>query len=126
MDTSVEAVDGDIVLKYKKFLVKEGENGISVSQNFIYAFADTVGERHGSNMGKAVIDLSIVEVPVAPAIGNNILLDSDILFDIGGKIWMQYVVSDPDPDVGYGKHKTMGVTLTASEKGGGCGPRIPS
>ena len=105
MDASVEAVDGDIVLKYKKFLVKEGENGISVSQNFIYAFADTVGERHGSNMGKAVIGLSIVEVPVAPAIGNNILLDSDILFDIGGKIWMQYVVYDLTLMLGMGNEE---------------------
>ena len=44
MDTSVEAVDGDIVLKFKKFLVEEGENEISASQKFIYAFDDTVGE----------------------------------------------------------------------------------
>ena len=28
MDASVEAVDGDIVLKFKKFLVEEGGNGI--------------------------------------------------------------------------------------------------
>ena len=45
MDTSIEAVDCDIVLKFKKFLVEEEENEISVSgpQNFIYAFVDTVG-----------------------------------------------------------------------------------
>ena len=54
MHASVEAVDGDIVLKFKKSLVEEGENEISVSgpQNFIYAFADTVGEGHGSNRAK--------------------------------------------------------------------------
>ena len=59
-DASVEAVDGDIVLKFKKFLVEEGGNDIIVDglQNFIYAFADTVGEGHGSNRGKAVINLS--------------------------------------------------------------------
>ena len=44
MDASVEAVYGDIVLKLKTFVVEEGENGISVSQNFVYAFSDTVGE----------------------------------------------------------------------------------
>ena len=49
MYASVEAVDGDIVLKFKKFPVEEGENEISVSgpQKFIYAFSDTVGEGHG-------------------------------------------------------------------------------
>jgi len=59
MDASVESVDGDIVLKFKKFLVEEGENDIIVDgpQNFIYAYADTVGEGHGSNRGKAVINL---------------------------------------------------------------------
>ena len=46
MDASVEAVDGDIVLKFKKFLVEEVENETSVSgtQNFIYTISDTVGE----------------------------------------------------------------------------------
>ena len=45
MDASVEAVDVDIVLKFKKFLVEEGGNEISFSgtQNSIYAFSDTVG-----------------------------------------------------------------------------------
>ena len=45
MDASVESVDGDIVLKFKKFLVEEGENDIIVDgpQNFIYAYSDTVG-----------------------------------------------------------------------------------
>ena len=49
MDASVESVDGDIVLKFKKFLVEEGENDIIVDgpQNFIYAYDDTVGEGHG-------------------------------------------------------------------------------
>ena len=77
----------------------------------IYAFSDTVGEGHGLNRGKSVIFLSTGDVPVPPATGNGILLDSDILLDIGGKIWMQYVVSDTDPDVGYGTQETMGVTL---------------
>ena len=79
MDASVEAVDGDIVLELKKFLVKDGENEISVGgpQNFICAFADTVGEGRGSNRGEAVIDLSTGEVPAPPATGIDILLDSD-------------------------------------------------
>ena len=68
-----------------------------------------------------MIDLSTGEVPAPPATGNNILLDSDILRDSDGKIRMQYVVSDPDPDVGVGTRGTMGVTLTASDKGGGGG-----
>ena len=75
---------------------------------------------------KSVIDLSTGEVKSTPSTVNAIILYSDILLDSDGKIWMQYVVSDPDPDVGYGTSKTMGVTLNASEKGGGCGPRIPS
>ena len=73
-----------------------------------------------------MIDLSTREVKSTTESMNAIILYSDILLDSDGKIWMQYVVSDPDPDVGYGTSKTMGVTLTASEKGGGCGPRIPS
>ena len=56
-----------------------------------------------------MIDLSAGEVPAPPATANAILLDSD------GKIWMQYVVSDPDPDVGDGTRGTTAVTLTASD-----------
>ena len=114
MDPSVEAVDGDMLPSFKKFLVKEGENEISVSQNFIYAFHDNVGEGYGSNRGKSVIDLTTGEVPALPETGNDIILDSD------GKIRMQYLLSDPDPDIGYGTRETMGVTFTASKKGGGC------
>ena len=44
MEASIEYIDGDIVLKFKKFLVEEGENEISFSQNFIYSYSDTVGE----------------------------------------------------------------------------------
>ena len=60
IDDSVEAVDGDIVLKFKNFLLEEGENDIIVDgpQNFIYAFADTVGEGHVANRENAVINLS--------------------------------------------------------------------
>ena len=43
MGASVEAIYGDIVLKFRKFLVKEGDNGIGVSHNFIYAISDTIG-----------------------------------------------------------------------------------
>ena len=45
MDTSVEAVDGDIVLKFNKFLVEErgGEISVSGPHNFVYAFSDTIG-----------------------------------------------------------------------------------
>ena len=89
MDASVESVDGDIVLKFKKFLVEEGENVIivDVPQNFIYAYSDTVGEGHGSNRVKVVIELSTggkalepekdVPVPAPAATGNDVLLDSD-------------------------------------------------
>ena len=38
----------------------------------------------------------------------------DILLDRDGKNWMQYVVYDPDPDVGYEIRGTTAVTLTAS------------
>ena len=60
MDNSVESVDGDIVIKFKKFLVEEEENYIIVggTQKFIYEFSDTVGEGYGSNSGKSVINLS--------------------------------------------------------------------
>ena len=114
MDDSVEAVDGDIVLKIKKFLVDYEENEICVScpQNFIYAFSDTVGEGKVPNRGKSVIDLSAGEVPVPTATGDVILLDSD------GKIRMQYVVSDHDPDVEDGTRGTMDVTLTISKTAG--------
>ena len=103
MDASSKAVDGDIVLELKKFLVEEGENEISVSgpQNFICAYADTVGEGHGSNRDKSGIDLSTGEVPAPSATGNCILLDSD------GKIRMQYYL---DPVVGDGTRGTMAVT----------------
>ena len=98
MDSYVEALYGDIVLKFKRLLVEEEDNEISVSgpQTFTYAFSDTVGEGHGSNRGKSVIDISTGQVPEPPANGNDILLDSD------GKIQIQYVVSDPDLDVGDG------------------------
>ena len=98
MDASIEAVDSDIVSKFKKFLVEEEENEISVSgnHNSIYAFVESVDEGHGSNRGKEVIGLSTGEVPSPPETGNYILLDSDGIFR------MQYVVSDPDPDVGDG------------------------
>ena len=85
MDTYVEAVDGDILIKFKKFLVEEGENKISFIQNIIYEFSDTDGEVHVSNRGEAVIDLSTGEVPVLTTTGNDILLDSDILLECDGK-----------------------------------------
>ena len=59
MDASVEAIDGDIVLKFKQFLVEEGGNDSIVNgpQNFFYAFSDTIREGHGSNRGKNVINI---------------------------------------------------------------------
>ena len=59
VDASFDAVDGDIVLNFKKFLVEEGGNDIIIDgpQNFIYSFSDTVGEGHGLNRGKAVINV---------------------------------------------------------------------
>ena len=61
MDAYSEAVDGDIVLKFKKFLVEEGGNYIIFdgSHKFIYAFDETIGEGNGSNRGKAVISVSL-------------------------------------------------------------------
>ena len=59
-----------------------------------------------------MIGLNIGEVPAPPATGNDIILDSD------GNIWMHYVVSDPDPDIGYGTRGTMAVTFTAFETSG--------
>ena len=61
MDDYVEAVDGDIVLNFKKSLVEEWGNDIfvDVPQNFIYAFSDTVGELHSSNREKNVINISL-------------------------------------------------------------------
>ena len=118
MGASVESIDGDISLKFNKFLVEEGQNEISDSHKFIYSFSDTVGEEHGSNRVKSVIDLITGQVPAPPETGNDIILDSDILLDIDGKIWMQYVVSDLDPYDGYGTQGTMAVTLTASDTAG--------
>ena len=79
------------------------------------------GERLSSNRVKSVIDLCTGEVPAVSANGNDIILDSDLLLDSDGKIRMQYVVSDPDTDVGDGTRGSMGFTLTASYKGGGIG-----
>ena len=47
------------MLKLKKFLLEEGGGEIIAggTQNFIYAFSGTVGEGHGSNRGKAVINI---------------------------------------------------------------------
>ena len=112
MDASVEALDGEIVQKFKKLPLDYEENKICVSvpQNFIYACSDTVGEVYCSNRGKVVIDLSIGEVPEPTETWNDILLDID------GKIWMHYAVSDPDPGVVDETQGTMVVTLTTSIK----------
>ena len=61
MDDSVEALYGDIVLKFKNFLLEEGINDIIVDgpQNFIYEFSGNTGEGHGSKRGKSVINLSL-------------------------------------------------------------------
>ena len=72
-----------------------------------------------------MIYLSTGEVPAPPETRNNILFESDILIYSDGKIWMQYIVSDTNPNIGDGTRGNMGVTLNASNKGGGCGPRIP-
>ena len=52
MDDSVEAIYGDILIKFKKLLLEEGENEITSSKNLIYVFYDTFGEGHGLNRGK--------------------------------------------------------------------------
>ena len=60
MYASVEALYGDIVLKFKKFPVEEGGNYIIFGspQKFIYDFFGDVGERHVSNRVKCVINIS--------------------------------------------------------------------
>ena len=80
MDASSKAVYGGIVLKFKKFLVKEGENDIIVNgpHNFIYAFAYAVGERHESNMVKDVINLSLV--------------GTSKMYDINKGKWLAHVI----------------------------------
>ena len=103
MDVSVKAVDDEIVPNSKKFVLEERENERSVIQNFIVTFSDTVYEGHGPNRGKAGIGLSTGEVPVPTATGNYILFAIDILLGSYGKIRMQYVISDPDPDTGDGR-----------------------
>ena len=61
MDASVEAADGDIVLKFNSFLVQECGNYIIVygTHIFIYAFAYTVDEGNVSNSGKYIINLNL-------------------------------------------------------------------
>ena len=110
MDASIESLDGDILIKFKKLLVEEGYNEISVSgtHNSVYAFSDTVGEGHFLKRGKAVIDFSTREVTAPLATEDDILLNIDV------KIRMQYVVSDTDQDVGDVTLVTMAVTFTAS------------
>ena len=99
MDDSVEAVDGELVLKLKRFLLEEGGNEIIVSgpQKFIYSLSDTVSKGHGSNRSISVIGLGTGELTETPETGN------DILIDIYGKIRIQYVVYDPEPDVRHGE-----------------------
>ena len=62
MDDSVEAVYGEILIKFKKLLVEEGENDIIVdgTHNFIYELTDTVIEGNISNRFKAVINIRSV------------------------------------------------------------------
>ena len=65
-----------------------------------------------STGGKALDPEKDVPVPALAATGNDVLLDSEF------KMLMQYVVFDPDSDVGYGKRGTISVTLTASDTSG--------
>ena len=65
MNASIEAVDGDIVLKLNNFLLEEGGGYIIANgpQNFIYAFSYTYGEGHGSNRENILLLLAWVEPP---------------------------------------------------------------
>ena len=95
MDASIEAVDGEIVLRFNKFLVEESVNDIIFDgpQNFIYEFSDTVGEGHGANRGVAVINIvsggtSNVSDPnqdnwLAHGILEGLALIFLMLFDVG-------------------------------------------
>ena len=80
MDDSIEAVYGNIVIKFRKFLVEKGVNVIIVDgyYNLIYAFADTVGEVHGSNCGKMLLILAQVEPPkfIIPIKARGYLMES--------------------------------------------------
>ena len=53
-----------------------------------------------------MIELIKGEVTTPLETGNDIIIDSD------GKIYIQDVVSDPDPNVGDGTQGTMSVNLT--------------
>ena len=86
MDASVKALDGEILLKLKKFVLEEGGNEISVSQNFIHAFSDTIGDGHGAKKCKTVIGLSTGEVSAPSETGNELLLHSVIVPGSYGKI----------------------------------------
>ena len=44
MNAYIEAVDGDTLLKFKKFPAEEGGDEISASQNFIYVFSGAIGK----------------------------------------------------------------------------------
>ena len=59
-----------------------------------------------------MIGLGTGELRETPETGN------DILIDIYGKIRIQYVVYDPEPDVRHGEWGTMDVTLSASDASG--------
>ena len=49
-----------------------------------------------------MVELSTGEMSEPSSTGYGVILDSDILLESDGKIRMQDVVSDPDPDVGDG------------------------
>ena len=59
-----------------------------------------------------MIEIIPEKLPVPPTTGNDTLLDS------GGKMWIQYFVSDPDLNVGDRIQGTMTVTLIASNTTG--------
>ena len=107
MDASVEAVDGDIVNKFKKFLVEEGGNGIIVDgpQNFICAFSGTIDEGHGSNRGKYVINLissgtsKVSDPNQVKCLAHGILVglawELLTLLAVGDDLWQDSLPPDP-------------------------------
>ena len=96
MDASVEAVDGDIVLKFKKYLGEEGGNEIIVDgpRNFIYAFSEPVGGGHDLNRVKAVINLSSCGTSKVYDTNQGKWLSSGILTDLAWEFLTLLAVGD--------------------------------
>ena len=98
MDASVEAVDGDIVLKLKNLPVDEGVNDIIVdgTQNFIYTFSYTSDEGHVSKRDKDVINISSFGSSKVSDPSQGKWLSHGIM---AGLVWVFLMLLDVDADL---------------------------